>query len=186
VTQRRERRAADQTGLIAMVSLRTVAVAVAVGAVVASIAGSTYAFAAPSAATHAVPHSGKLTFVIGGDTKHPVALVHGAINVAGKDDPNHNNYDLLKFAHGTMRIVHPESEAKFVPKIDTKTCYATFTESGKFSLSHGTGDYAGIKGSGRYSAKGFAYLPRTKSGGCDENSEPAHEIFTVQAHGKLK
>lgn len=167
-----------------MASFRTVAVAV--GAVIASIATSTYAFAAPSAGTHAVPHSGSVTFVVGGASKHPIVLVHGAINAAGKDDPNHNNYDLLKFAHGTMRIVHPASKAKYVPKIDTKTCYASFTESGTFTLSHGTGSYAGIKGSGHYSAQGFGYLRRTKSGACDENAEPKQEIFTVHAHGKLK
>jgi hypothetical protein len=159
---------------------------VAVGALIASLATSTYAFAAPSAGAHAVPHSGSITFVIGGATKHPIALAHGAISAAGKDDPNHNNYDVLKFAHGSMRIVHPASKAKYVPTIDEKTCYATFTETGKFTISHGTGSYAGIKGSGHYKAQGYAYLPRTKSGACNENVEPTHEIFTVQAKGKLK
>jgi hypothetical protein len=167
-----------------MASFRTVAVAV--GALIASIATPALAYAAPSAPARAVPHSGSVTFVIGGATKHPIVLVHGAISAAGKDDPNHNNFDVLKFPHGSMRIVHPESQAKFVPTIDTKTCYATFTEKGKFKISHGTGSYAGIKGSGRYTAKGFAYLPRTKSGACNQNTEPTHEIFTVQAHGKLK
>jgi hypothetical protein len=167
-----------------MARIRTIGVAL--GALVATIATSTFAFAAPSVTAHAVPHSGSLTFVIGGATKHPIVLVHGAISAAGKDDPNHSNYDVLRFAHGSMRVVHPESQSTFVPKIDTKTCYASFTEKGKFTISHGTGRYAGIKGSGHFSAEGFAYLPRTRSGACNQNAEPTHEIFTVQAHGRLK
>jgi hypothetical protein len=164
-----------------MTSIRNAVVAAA--ALVACAAAATVAAASASAT---VPHDGSVSFVIGGDTNHPIVLVHGAINAAGKDDPKHNNYDVLSFAHGSMRIVHPESQAKFVPKIDKKTCYATFTESGKFTLSHGTGQFAGIHGAGRYSAHGYGYLPRTKSGACNQNAEPLHEIFTVQAHGTLK
>jgi hypothetical protein len=167
-----------------MTSIRN-AVVVA-GAAIACAVTTTGAAGATASASASVPHRGSVSFVIGGDTNHPIVLVHGAINTAGKDDPNHNNFDVLNFAHGSMRIVHPESQAKFVPKIDKKTCYASFTESGKFTLSHGTGRFAGIAGAGRYSAHGYAYLPRTRAGVCNQNAKPSHEIFTVQAHGTLK
>jgi hypothetical protein len=153
--------------------------AVAAGATVVGLAGG-----APADA--AAPHRGKVYFVIGGAQQHPVAIMHGALNAAGKDDPNHDNYDVLKFAHGSIRIVHPQSQAKYVPYLNKKTCYASFTETGAFHLSHGTGRYAGVSGSGRYTANGSAFVPRTKSGACNLNTQPTVEIFTVHAHGTLK
>ncbi|WP_375499324.1 hypothetical protein [uncultured Jatrophihabitans sp.] len=165
-----------------MTTISTARRAVATVAAGAAIA----AFAGVASADAAVPHHGKIYFVIGGGTTHPTALMHGVLNAVGKDDPNHDNYDILAFAHGSFRIVHPESLSKFVPHINHKTCYVSFVESGKFHLTHGHGQYAGITGSGTYTATGAGFTPRTKSGACNLNAQPIGEIFTVHAHGTLK
>src|ERR1700712_5234543 len=154
-----------------------VAGAVAVAVATPALAGAVHPAAHPP---------GRESFIIGGDTNHPIVIMHGAITAAGHDDPNHDNYDVLKFAHGSFRVVHPQAGAKYVPHVDKKTCFATFTESGHFKLNHGTGRFAGIKGAGSYPAYGTGLLARTKSGACDENAKPVAEIFTVHAYGSLK
>jgi hypothetical protein len=158
-------------------------IALAAGAVAVAV---TAAPALAGTAHPAAQPTGRESFTIGGDTDHPIVIMHGAITAAGQDDPNHDNYDVLKFAHGSFRVVHPQAAAKYVSHVDKKTCFATFTESGQFTLEHGTGRYAGIKGSGSYTANGTGLLARTKSGACDENAKPVAEIFTVHAHGSLK
>ena len=158
-----------------------IAAVLATGAAITCVA----AVAAPADAT-SVPNHGKIAFEIGGATAHPIAIVHGAVNAVGKDDPNHNNYDILNFRHGSFRLVHPESDATFVPHINKRTCFATFDEKGTFTVSHGTGRYAGIKGTGSYTAHGSAVLARTTSGACRLHAEPKVEIFTVHGSGTLK
>ena len=161
---------------------------VAAGAVIAAAATTTaisLTAASASPAPHAVPHSGAIAFVTGGDQAHPIVLAHGAINAHGKDDANHDNYDVFTFANGSFRAVHPDSQSTFVPTVNKKSCYATFVITGKFTLSHGTGAYAGIKGSGTYRGNGYAFLKRTKSGACNMNAEPSVELFTVAGKGKL-
>ena len=141
--------------------------------------------AAPALAGTTHP-SGREYIVVGGAEQHPVVILHGAITAAGRDDPHHHNYDLLTFGKGSLRIVHPQSQAKFVPHVNKKTCFVSFTETGRFHLSHGKGRFAGISGSGHYTARGTAVVPRTKSGSCNLDVQPKFEIFTVHARGTIK
>jgi hypothetical protein len=120
-----------------------------------------------------------------GKASTQVGLFHGAINAGGKDVP-HAHSDRAKLPGGAITVKHPDSQSTFVPKVNAKTCYATFTIKGAFTLTHGTGRYHGITGSGTYVGHGVGYLARTKKGTCDMRSEPEVETFHVVGTGTLR
>jgi hypothetical protein len=155
------------------------AVALAVTATV------TAATASPTASSRPSASSDRVTFAIGGNPEHPDVITNGAISSSGKDDPNHAQYDVLHLQNGTLRVEHPNKDAKFVPTIDRKTCFVSFKEHGTFTLDHGTGKYAGVTGGGKYHATGYSISKRKASGKCDLHSRPKTEIFTVSGSGTV-
>lgn len=148
-------------------------------------ASATAAIAGPATAHHSSATSDRVTFVVGGNTNNPTVIANGAISAAGKDDPNHRQYDVLHFNNGSMRIEHPNKQASFTPTIDHKTCFVSFKETGKFTLDHGTGAYAGIAGSGTYHGQGYSLSKRTAAGKCSLHSKPTAALFTVTATGTV-
>jgi hypothetical protein len=172
----------------------------ALGASTAAIALGTLALTAAGSPAHAARHhptgggsagaaTRKLTFVtagttLGGTPSRQVGLFHGAINGGGKDVA-HGQSDRIHLRGGAITVKHPDKTSTFVPKIDPATCYATFTLSGKFTLTHGTGRYHGISGSGTYAGRGYGYLARKKDGTCNTNAEPRSEIFQIVGKGTL-
>jgi hypothetical protein len=56
---------------------------------------------------------------------------------------------------------------------------------GRYSLTHGTGRYRGITGSGTYVGHRYGYLARTKKNQCDMRSEPTAEVFKIAGKGTL-
>jgi hypothetical protein len=171
------------------------------GASTAAIALGTLGLAAVGSAAHAATHhpagadsaaaaSQKFTFVtagttLGGKPSRQVGLFHGAINGGGKDVA-HAQSDRAHLSGGGITVKHPDKTSTFVPKIDPATCYATFTLRGTFTLTHGTGRYHGVHGSGTYVGHGYGYLARKKNGTCNTNAEPKSEIFQIVGKGTLR
>jgi hypothetical protein len=124
-------------------------------------------------------------FVTGGTIRDQQFIAHGAIVDSGRDDASHDDYDVLYLAHGTLRLTHPDKNSKFVAHVNPKTCYGTFTLTGKYTVGHGTGRYKHVTGHGKYKGVGYVLASRTKGGACNENAEPKTELFTVQGHGPI-
>lgn len=112
------------------------------------------------------------------------AILSGPIT-APATTVGHDSYDLVKAEGGTFRLNHPNSQEHFTFHYDKATCYATEHTIGRYSISNGTGKFAGISGHGSYSGYGHAILARTKSGACDLEGQPAAEIFQIWGHGPI-
>jgi hypothetical protein len=84
---------------------------------------------------------------------------------------NGKDSSTAKLSHGTFVVNHPQDKQKTVSEsLDSKSCAAKLVEQGPYTLSKGTGKYAGISGSGTAVATTTATLPRLKDGKCDTST----------------
>jgi hypothetical protein len=75
----------------------------------------------------------------------------------------------MKLGAGTIRFTphgHPSSRPTLA------TCLTTISERGTYKLSHGTGRYAGIRGSGHFTATDHALSHHNHNGGCTTDRPP--------------
>ena len=147
--------------LRALLSLTAVVAFGAMGTGVAGASSTTEYFTAVSTS----PNPGGATVVAAG----PISAV-GTDTVLGRHRDN------FVFPDGTVTIRH--EPLTHTQKFDRRTCTFTFTETGTYSLTHGTGAYAHVTGYGHY--KVFAV-----GTGCDPSKPPTSFILTIQAHGPI-
>ncbi len=138
---------------------------------------------AASATTPAAAKSGQEYFflAIAGSSQSVVA--HGLFTGGGVDDASHQNYDILHLGGGTLRINHPDAQSKFTEQVNPKSCFITFKITGKYTLSNGTGRFAGVTGNGTYQLFEEGILGRDKSGACSEQQAPLTPSGYVTASG---
>jgi hypothetical protein len=70
----------------------------------------------------------------------------------------------ITLGRGTIRL--RETLVRHTDNLNTTTCLETASARGTYKLSHGTGRYAGISGSGRYIVTGRLVFGRTATGAC--------------------
>ncbi len=93
------------------------------------------------------------------------------------------NYATLHFARGTLRLVAPE---QFDWKANLRTCSATASGGGTFTIEGGTGAYRGVTGKGTFTAHGILIGARSRSGKClGEKAPPAANYVTVTLVGTV-
>ncbi len=88
----------------------------------------------------------------------------GTMNLFGEGPSNE-----MKLGAGTIRVTpngHPRS------KTDLATCLTTISERGTYKLSHGTGRYAGIRGSGHFTATDHTLSHHNHNGSCITSRPP--------------
>lgn len=145
------------------------------------LSGVGAASAAPAASARA---SGTESFLIAQINNRQSVVAHGLFT-AGGTDVSTDAKDVLHLAGGTFSVFHPDKDGKFKSKIDRKTCFATFTGSGKYTLGGGTGKYKGISGHGTYKLYEQGVLKRTKSGACNTTANATVSVGYVQASGPV-
>jgi hypothetical protein len=77
----------------------------------------------------------------------------------------------MKLGAGTIRLT-PTSHRGPSSKTDSATCLTTVSERGTYKLSHGTGRFAGIRGSGRFTITDRTVSHHKRQGGCVTNRLP--------------
>lgn len=93
------------------------------------------------------------------------------------------NYVTFHFAGGTLRLVAPE---QFDWKANLRTCSATASGGGTFTIESGTGAYRGATGKGTFRARGVLIGARSRSGKClGENAPAAANYVTVTLVGTI-
>jgi hypothetical protein len=151
-------------------------------AVLAVIAAGS-AGAAPRAAA---PQSFSVSFLtIGGADKPVYVVARGPINAVGtatqteKDDHGVAvNYAVLHFAGGSVALT--AREPRFGFKMNPRTCSGPAYGGGTWTITGGTGAYAGATGHGEFSTGGTAIAQRSRAGVCrGEKTPPAETVFYV-------
>ena len=90
---------------------------------------------------------------------------------------------MLVFANGSFKIAH--SPGKGTQSFNPKTCLMTINFHGTYTLSGGTGAYAGISGSGKYKLSILAMAARS-GGKCSTTTPPAAWQQIINATGPVK
>jgi hypothetical protein len=138
-----------------------------------------------SAATPA-PQKIEAWFLTVGTSDKPVHVVaNGPIQGVGFETQTEKqvgkkqvNYATLHFDNGTVRLTAPE---RFDWKMDVKHCMAHANGGGTYTLTGGTGIYAGITGKGTFTTVGTAFAQRSPTGACRGAKTPVSQmVFYVK------
>jgi hypothetical protein len=91
----------------------------------------------------------------------------------------------MKLGRGTIRLV--SNNGGGFTKVNTATCLMTQTGSGSYKLSHGTGKYAGINGSGHFSTTIRSVSRHKRDGSCALNRVLAYQaVVTLTGTATLR
>jgi len=161
-----------------------------IGAGLAGLCTALLLFAAPA---HATTGAQKLTIVFSGDPRSGMlgrVIATGVITGVGKDetiaqdarpDGSETDIDLITLPGGTITVVDTDPGDLF--QFDSLSCTARIgTNAGTFSVTGGSGRYAGASGRGTFTARGLVIFDRV-AGGCSE--EPRSFFAVVTATGTI-
>jgi opacity protein-like surface antigen len=144
--------------------------------------------AAAEPAVAAQPQSQRFTATIDVSTGEATVVASGVINATGvgvetstrQAGRTQHATDDLVFGAGT---IHIKTTAPDRSTFDPSTCTLTVDAQGPWAITGGDGDYAGIKGNGRFTASGTIQFEQTDDG-CD--FEHASGTETIDAVGDVK
>jgi hypothetical protein len=115
-------------------------------------------------------------------------VARGVFTAGGSDIPLTSSTDTFKFPgehspDGTFRVRHKVTHSHST--FDPSTCLFSESQQGRYWLSNGTDDFAGIVGSGHFTVTAFEVAARTSTGKCAQNKPPTAFQFLVQASGPV-
>lgn len=152
-------------------------VTVAAGAVVVS--GLTVA----SAAAPSVAATEHFQIMTTSATSNPRVIAHGVFTGAAVDHQHEAiNTDTFTFTGGSFKIKHSPGHGK--QSFNPKTCLLTVSEHGTYTLSAGTGRYAGIGGHGTFKLSILEIAARSK-GRCSMTKKPVAFQSLINAQGPV-
>lgn len=130
--------------------------------------------------TSATAATGAQTFSIVGVNDRQTVIATGLVRGVGTVTPIDDESDLLSFASGTLRLNRPQTGGDF--NLNPRTCVATATFTGTYTLTEGAGAYAGASGTGTYSGRGVFRFDRNPDGSCSE-ADQVFAAFTARNTG---
>jgi hypothetical protein len=163
---------------------KTIAALIGAAATVTIITGAGVASAAvnhPASPRPAVTRTEYFQDVSGSMTsnKSPLAA-YGAFNASGVDTQTGNRTDNFKFPGGSFTVKHKTTHSH--QSFSKRTCAGVSQQSGTYKISGGTGDYAGISGSGHFKLR-VLLVARHTARGCSRR--PIAGQVVIQAHGPV-
>jgi hypothetical protein len=110
-------------------------------------------------------------------------IASGVFTAPGVDHENHKlNTATFTFPNGTVSLKH--SKGTGTQSFDPKTCLLTINAHGTYTLTGGTGSYAGITGSGKYQLSILAIGARS-GGTCSKSMPPVAFHQVINASGPV-
>jgi hypothetical protein len=115
------------------------------------------------------------------DNSSSVVLT-GTIGDYGTDKPLAGNYNVLeiKLVHGTFEADITKLNRAVSPVVNSNSCSFTYSGTAPVQFSHGTGSYAGLRGSATVTISGAGVLAKLSSGKCQE-SQSSEPIFVISS-----
>ena len=156
--------------------MRRIILVGAAATVAASLAISGAAAAAPTTKTE---HFSFVSTAITGNTYSAIAT--GAFTAGGTANLP-SGKGTLKFPGGTIKVTAKAGRAK--SKFSAKTCLGISVQPGTFKIVSGTGVYAGITGSGKYTAS-FTEVGPVVAGKCSMKGNPVAVQGIITASGPV-
>ena len=110
-------------------------------------------------------------------------IVYGAFTAAGVDQENHNNTDTFKFPGGSF-LVTPKYTVKS-EHLNKTTCLLTQNLQITYTISHGTGTYTSISGSGHGTITDLEITARNPHGACSPGKTPLAQQVIAYGQGPV-
>lgn len=149
------------------------AVGGAVAAAALAVTGITAASAAPAAS--GTEHMQAMSTSTTSGTASVIA--YGVFTAAGTVNLNASKTAKFVFPNGTILVTHKKTKGS--QHFNPTTCLGTFSQTGTFTITGGTGSYAGIRGSGTYQLSAL-FLAAKAQGKCSMTKTLAqHQLLQV-------
>lgn len=159
---------------------RTFAAAIGAVLVAAMLSGAGVAAASTRApAAHGTEHFQIMSTSATASTNSIIAT--GLFTAGGVNHPG-NTTDTAVFPGGTFKIAH--SPGKGTQSFNPKTCLLTLNLHGTYTVGHGTGQYAGISGDGKYQLS-ILEIGARSGGTCSQSKPPVTFQQIIKASGPV-
>ena len=116
-------------------------------------------------------------------TSSTSSIIARGVFTAGGVDHAGSKVDTAVFSNGSFKIAHSKGTGS--QSFNPKTCLMTIKQHGTYTLSGGTGKYAGISGSGTYQVSILAIGARS-GGTCSKTKPPVAFQQIIKASGPVK
>jgi len=138
-----------------------------------------------SASAHAAPGPESFTVIVVGNAPQ-LFIARGTIDATGTAVPlsggTNGGTDQVELPGGTFMLTLQNTSGQPGGRPKPPTCIAAFHGAGKSTIFDGTGDFAGIEGTGTFTFHGVFFATRTAHG-CSQRRGTAIDI--VQDHGTV-
>ena len=162
--------------------MRKIITSAAVAAAATALLGGTGIAAASSHAAATKTEAFQLMSTSG--TNKASVIASGVFTAPGADHENNKaNTATFVFANGTVSLKHSAGTGK--QSFNPKTCLLTINEHGTYTLTGGTGSYAGITGNGKYQLSILAIGARNSAGKCSQTKAPVAFHQVINASGPV-
>ena len=161
--------------------MRKIITSAAVAAAAAVIGGTGIAAAGTHSASSGTENFQMMTTSATSPTASVIAS--GVFTAPGADHENNKaNTATFVFANGTVSLKHSAGTGK--QSFNPKTCLLTISEHGTYTLTGGTGSYAGITGNGKYQLSILA-IGASSGGKCSKTQPPVAFHQVINASGPV-
>jgi hypothetical protein len=110
-------------------------------------------------------------------------IAYGAFTASGTDTEHANNTDTFAFPGGSFLATLAYTGA--TQHLNKATCLLTQTIRATYKISHGTGKFAGISGSGRATVSDLEILARNSHGTCSQSKTPVAQQVVASGRGPV-
>ena len=110
---------------------------------------------------------------------------HEGHALAGRADERHV---FVRFPRqGKLTVKHTQTSGGSQPTVNPKTCVASQTEGGVYTVVGGTGRFHGATGHGKFKVYFAIVFPRLKNGKCNtsQSAQPVSGKISFLAYGPL-
>ena len=114
---------------------------------------------------------------------HGVVRTKGTLSLGGPT----NGKSSFDFRAGKLTVKHTQTSGATQPSVNLKTCVASQTQGGVYTVTGGTGGFSGAKGHGKYKIYFAIVFPRLKNGKCNtsQSAQPISGKISFLAYGPL-
>ncbi len=112
-----------------------------------------------------------------------VVRTKGTISLGGPS----NGTSSFDFRAGKLTVKHTQTSGSTQPSLNPKTCVASASEGGVYTVLGGTGKFYGAKGHGKFEVYFAIKFPRLKNGKCNssQSAQPISGKLSFLAYGPL-
>lgn len=142
-----------------------------------TVGGASVAVASGTTA-HSSRHGAERIVIVGTSTRSgPFSVIATGFFTDGGTVNIFSANPAIKLGAGTIRLATKAGPAKF--RFNRTTCLATIAGRGTYRISHGTGKYARLSGSGRFSTIGRDVFPHKSNGTCASSHPLAFQAIVT-------